>query len=28
MNVEEGIKMVISGGIITPKFLKKKKNKN
>jgi hypothetical protein len=28
MNVEEGIKMVISGGIITPKFLKNKKNKN
>ena len=25
MNVEEGIKMVISGGIITPKFLKNKK---
>ena len=29
MNVEEGIKMVISGGIVTPKFKKKyMKNKN
>ena len=29
MNVEEGIKMVISGGIVTPKFKKKHmKNKN
>ena len=28
MNIEEGMKMVISGGIITPKFIKKKRKVN
>ena len=26
MNIEEGMKLVISGGIITPKYLKRDKN--
>ena len=26
MNIEEGMKLVISGGIITPKYLKSKRN--